>query len=1180
MPSRLLNCLFFVLIFVDNVCLHAVMPVEKPYDGADAVADLARLRGRVPHTPDDLSQDVAHHTLCLKRPCGKRTLLDDLTPSSDNVNMAHHLPKGEYDRLTRARFQTIFADVEEYGFVDTMKRHSFGLMTEAHWSKFWTILHSLTFIVVSTFLFYVFCIALKYVYQLLRFIYNWLTFESDDVRTRKLHRYRIKPLYEPTILRNAFNSSVMPTFPSKVGHTHGPSEADRSAVSLFIDRFAQLHGLNAYYVQRSLNDEKHGRAGSRTYHWAKDITVAPARFKLPSRPLVAIVDVDQYLDMNEFLIENVHPTIIYTVQPDQVSKVEKNYSYTFDAANVLHYNVTGGASYTQRIWNYAIDSFTIIRTVNGRVVKVASYLVERKRAASDHEIILLVPTGTWKAPNRLLCALGCFNPARLHQMYIRDRYLDYLRVNTSSGFTRLISSSTEGLMVSTGKPGTYTSACIPVSVDDSLAALARTNQYPLGLPNVMAFVDGDRVKAIPLLEYHLSQTIYTPAIVCPVSKAVRCYQFEPLTYDYCAKASLTAFMSPLLHGAFSPSMTVANEEECIRSRVLDVRPLDDLILTPFLADVMKEFAAMVIPDREANTLHPTDHDEVLRRQARPAQRALEARSHGTLPRRIVRMFVKKEAYPNVKPPRAISTINAADKREYSRYMYAFERVLKSQPWYAFSKTPKQIQQRVVEVLAHATSAANTDFSKFDGHGSAIMRELEKLLLVRAFSHEHIEQLLQLHSGQYKLKAYGTLDSTYTTEFSRASGSPETSLFNTIVNAFVAYLARRMSKRDGLPIGPVESFQTLGIYGGDDGLTADISPTVYQNAAKTIGQELTIEPVLRGCIGIKFLARIYSPQVWFGDTANMCDIPRQLAKLHVCVRMNNNVTPVMKLLEKVRSFSLTDLNTPIIGDYCKAVIRENCGQPEMNELTAPIRSWLSRYRSVDQYDNTSAQWMLDEAQRVLPQFNYKRFIIWCNTCTTIQSLMQPPMFMPPPPAVSRIPVIVDNELPYGVPYHRDVPATPVDRAHTTNITDPVRITGTPKRNTITREFKVSLDPSPELLTLSEEKQLAINPPIIPDPNPPKIDTTPAISAEPPKIKVVTFAPGTNFETFKANKVLQGTWVDKPQRAKLTKQEFLKLKAEKIAAGTWTVKTARPSTSPIDKNWRTNRVAPDNPAWRRK
>jgi len=201
--------------------------------------------------------------------------------------------------------------------------------------------------------------------------------------------------------------------------------------------------------------------------------------------------------------------------------------------------------------------------------------------------------------------------------------------------------------------------------------------------------------------------------------------------------------------------------------------------------------------------------------------------------------------------------------------------------------------------------------------------------------------------------------------------------------------------DGVFLEASEAYARLGVYGGDDGLTAMVAPLVYKRAASTVGQELTVEPVVRGKLGVKFLARVYGPDVWFGDLNNCCDLPRLLSKIHVTVNLPSNITPQMKLLEKVRSYVLSDENTPIVGTFCKAVIALHGTEFKIIPGTEPMRTWLSRYDKKDQYPNVPAEWMLSYAELSLPDFDYKRFNAWAAAATSYDYLLKPPMFTPPP-----------------------------------------------------------------------------------------------------------------------------------------------------------------------------------------
>jgi hypothetical protein len=358
----------------------------------------------------------------------------------------------------------------------------------------------------------------------------------------------------------------------------------------------------------------------------------------------------------------------------------------------------------------------------------------------------------------------------------------------------------------------------------------------------------------------------------------------------------------------------------------------------------------------------------------------------------------------------ISTINGSDKAAYSKYIYAFAEVLKQQDWYAFGKSPCEIAERVSLVCQQAINdVANTDFHKFDGHGSNVMRHLEQMVLLRAFRTCHHDTLLDLHRGQSNLKAFTVMGIEYLTLFSRLSGSPDTATFNGTVNAFVAYLEKRLTREDGSSYTPQEAWNALGIYGGDDGLSIDVNPACAKRAAKMIGQDLEVEPVNRGDLGVKFLARVYSPNVWYGDLNTCCDLPRQLTKLHVTINLGHKVTPEMKFLEKMRAYFLTDENTPILGDVVRRARYLLEADFEMDKLTAPMRPWGSDVPKDVQYFNDSADWMMDYVYTVLPEADVLAFVAWVTSCNTLQDLMKPPLLREGTPAESSVPVVVDDEI---------------------------------------------------------------------------------------------------------------------------------------------------------------------------
>ena len=422
---------------------------------------------------------------------------------------------------------------------------------------------------------------------------------------------------------------------------------------------------------------------------------------------------------------------------------------------------------------------------------------------------------------------------------------------------------------------------------------------------------------------------------------------------------------------------------------------------------MKEFIEFLIP--EAHSLDPVDYEYVLDRQNRPTQR----RTLGTLtgvPDRKIKSFLKKECYQDVKPPRVISTINGDDKNEYSRYIYAFtNEILKKQPWYAFGRTPAEVAERVAEVcMAAFTDVMNTDFSRWDGRHSNLLRQLESMALLRAFREMYHEELADLHRGQYKMDGF-LEEVKYFLEYARASGSPETASFNGMDNAFVGYLHFRLDRESAPGLSPQAAWNALGLYGGDDGLTADVHPNNYERAAKMVGHKLTVERIPRGSFGVSFLARMYSPNVWEGDLNSCCDLPRQLGKFHATVSLPSSVKPTHKLLEKAFSFWLTDEFTPVIGCFVSRVRFLLNGELAHNPDCAGMASWLSQFPKEVQFPNVQADWMMEYATRVLPDMDYDRFADWLEGCSTLEDLLSPPCLQeasqPKPPE----PVVIDGDI---------------------------------------------------------------------------------------------------------------------------------------------------------------------------
>jgi len=175
-------------------------------------------------------------------------------------------------------------------------------------------------------------------------------------------------------------------------HTHGDSAGKRkTAISLF-SAFCTSIGTEPFMFQMSNNDNLTGKSGSRSFYWSKDLHVPPADIEISENDTICIVDVDEYMDIPNFLSFWFRPILLYTFQPSRAAKQSGEYSYHFNQDNTVNYYVSGGGFYTHHVWNYSSDSLRIVSWFWFIPYCVTVYHVDRKAVDQDHEIILLTPT--------------------------------------------------------------------------------------------------------------------------------------------------------------------------------------------------------------------------------------------------------------------------------------------------------------------------------------------------------------------------------------------------------------------------------------------------------------------------------------------------------------------------------------------------------------------------------------------------------------------------------------------------------------------------------------------------------------------------------------------------------------------------------------------------------------------
>jgi len=793
--------------------------------------------------------------------------------------------------------------------------------------------------------------------------------------------------------------AILPTVPAATPHTHGEAAAARTAANLFVERFGRLLGRRVFYYQMSAADQRHERLGSRDYRWVKDLN-AEARPETPeSGDLLALIDVDHYVDMPQFLNEHDGNVILFTFQPKVACAEREEYSFTFGSDQRVSYQVTGGGSYCHRVWNWSTDNI-IVSTGSwwSCDAVTTAYLVDRREVDQDHELVNLSPVGRWTG---FWAWLATWVEGTVLQ-HLTPADGKYIRLRCTGGSPK----------VSTGIAGTHLCATVPSSVDAAVGVASRVSGVKLTVAQTQAVTGLDRNEASVLTEYYRECAGTVQAEVYQPQVSVRSYQFgRTADLDFDAKPAMVPFMAPLVYNGYVPVCSKSNDERMVKARITSLA--SKATATPLMFSLMDEFVDRLIPDEIKGMGLPTDLDEVWERQARPAQRRIleEADLLDAAPLREASSFMKKEAYGEVKDPRPITTINGVDKRDYSTFCYAFAEHLKKMPWYAFGKTPQQVADRMAEVCMRAVNHVNlTDLSRCDGRISSAARDLERIAMVRFFQAQFHARMIELMRSQFNLRGRTRFGIRYWSWFARFSGSPETSIFNTLVNAFIGYMALRMMFVGGRYLTPDEAWERLGSYGGDDGLTADVDPRVYERAAAMMGQVLTSNIVLRGRPGVEFLGRVFSDSVWTGDKNSCIDVGRQLAKFHLCVSAAGLDDPLSKLTERLRSYALTDPNTPVLGEFVKRALELGVACTSDQGTVHDMASWWAQFDRSEQFPNENVEgWMEAYVLRTLPHFDFAGFRAWLAGVKQPSELLTPPLFAVPPTTVAPVATLVVDDV---------------------------------------------------------------------------------------------------------------------------------------------------------------------------
>lgn len=736
-------------------------------------------------------------------------------------------------------------------------------------------------------------------------------------------------------------TSTGPVVRTRPGHTHGTLAENRSASVNWMLNTVRMFGYSVHDYQTNRHGSRdNGEIGrTRLAYWAKDLDKIPRMDKI-THDIVMMTDVDQYVHLGDF---EGKPLLLFTFQPIRPAATAKEYSYSvtqgngvFGPESLFTVRVSGGAIYSHGVWNYNTDHVTVPGT--GWWPTYVMYRVSTRTTSDPNwRIVFLSPMVRYGLIGRIILWLLDLKGQDLERANCVEDGVAAMRNIEPDGRVNIHVALADGVVTTSQ---TITSEAYDAGRVYALTPGVKTLhgiQQRISKPELTATAD------------LLTQGLGVPMPTGSFSTV----NYRQPVYEI-HRNMMVQLMPPIMGNAcFVPAVSGGNYADAIQQRVIDAR--SNAAVDNQLSSWLQELFDRELFDYRG-TLVPYDGQEVRDRQNMPRQRQNLLAAENLLEDKPTNQpFQKVESYGDIKPSRLITPSPPGHKHTWSRFQYPVADFLKDFDWYAFGKTPKEIADVVARVCAASQYGVNdSDSSKHDGHVNELIRNMELSLLLFLYPQRYHEEIY----SEWK-KSFGHIAVIYDpgnerhifhSGFSRESGNPETSNFNSFNTRIAVYFAWRIAGFD-----VHEAWAKPCICGGDDLHAADVSNDLLAKAYGRMGLAIKTNWIERGAMGVNFLSRFYGPHVWTGDDNSICDVPRALSKFHMTVSLpqNNAQQREERMLEKASAYALTDPNTPYVSTLSRALLARRG-----RACTPDTTLWWSRYAKTDQWPNRWSEWMMD------------------------------------------------------------------------------------------------------------------------------------------------------------------------------------------------------------------------------
>nr|WDS50617.1 MAG: nonstructural protein [Riboviria sp.] len=337
--------------------------------------------------------------------------------------------------------------------------------------------------------------------------------------------------------------------------------------------------------------------------------------------------------------------------------------------------------------------------------------------------------------------------------------------------------------------------------------------------------------------------------------------------------------------AMVPACTRDNEEFCVRDRITAVRNTNKNTRSGSVRARSKQFAQLfhhyVAVETNHDIITPYTDEQVLHCMPR-RDRAKQIGAEQILSRLKLFTFQKREAYPEPKAPRNISPVEPEYILKLSRYTYPFANVVHDAHlgWYMPGLKPRAVGMAVARVTSRPYFGA--DYSKFDGRQNYDLRGITARVISSFLTDHDDDEFRVWFNKECNLKAVTSHGVRYDVQGTMVSGSPLTTIGNTILNGFLYYraiahyLSENPDARNNIPLHK-QAWDILNeqvVCYGDDSLGPLWLKDTFMKLTNGLGVVVTEEDVSNGAT---FLGRVY---LFDGKPYSMADIRRVFPKMHI------------------------------------------------------------------------------------------------------------------------------------------------------------------------------------------------------------------------------------------------------------------------------------------------------------